>query len=284
MSVGFNIYLAGKVTKNGWREDFFEPQARDVASDFFYRYTNENYTEAEMIAEGFPVIEKSILGIHNYVGPYAMACDHGCYHAPSEDFYDTGDDGNDEEIPVLRSDYAHGLQSMSPCTFENGIPKNVIHKLCLNAVAKCDVLFAWIDSPDCYGTISEIAYAKALGKKIIIGGKIEISFDMWFVYQMADVLHIKKNATPITSFKFSIGPVFHRHYIKSSEWKSKADEAKKMAGYRCQICNSSGQLDAHHRTYERIGNENLSDITVLCRSCHELYESNKKIQIKKVQL
>lgn len=68
-------------------------------------------------------------------------------------------------------------------------------------------------------------------------------------------------------------------YIASPEWKSKAEAAKKRAGYRCQVCNRGPQegarLDAHHRTYARLGHERPEDITVLCHNCHELYEANK---------
>jgi hypothetical protein len=68
-------------------------------------------------------------------------------------------------------------------------------------------------------------------------------------------------------------------YIKSPSWKAKADAAKKRAGYRCQVCNRGKNdgaiLNAHHRTYERLGNEHPEDITVLCEDCHSLYEHNK---------
>lgn len=72
--------------------------------------------------------------------------------------------------------------------------------------------------------------------------------------------------------------VNYYEYIKSPAWKKKADAAKKAAGDRCQICyrhKSEVQLDAHHRTYERLGHELPTDITVLCHDCHKLYEENK---------
>jgi hypothetical protein len=65
-------------------------------------------------------------------------------------------------------------------------------------------------------------------------------------------------------------------YIKSSAWKARADAAKARAGHRCQVCNEGGQLDAHHRTYERLGCELETDITVLCRECHRLFEFARK--------
>ena len=38
---------------------------------------------------------------------------------------------------------------------------------------------------------------------------------------------------------------------------------------RCQLCNTGGSLQVHHRTYQRRGYERLDDLTVLCRKCHE---------------
>jgi hypothetical protein len=71
--------------------------------------------------------------------------------------------------------------------------------------------------------------------------------------------------------------VNYYEYIASPAWKRKANAAKKRAGYRCQVCNEGGvTLDAHHRTYERLGHERPEDITVLCRSCHGLYEDNRE--------
>ena len=71
-------------------------------------------------------------------------------------------------------------------------------------------------------------------------------------------------------------------YIASPEWHAKAEAAKKRVGYRCQVCNigrdEGAILDAHHRTYERLGHERPEDITVLCRDCHELYEYNKGVK------
>lgn len=65
-------------------------------------------------------------------------------------------------------------------------------------------------------------------------------------------------------------------YINSPEWRARADAAKERAKYRCQLCNSPDRLEAHHRTYERLGNEWPEDITVLCHDCHERYSTDDK--------
>lgn len=60
-------------------------------------------------------------------------------------------------------------------------------------------------------------------------------------------------------------------YLESKHWATVRDEALRVAGYSCQLCNIDDQeavLDVHHRTYERLGNEDIGDLTVLCRDCH----------------
>ena len=72
--------------------------------------------------------------------------------------------------------------------------------------------------------------------------------------------------------------ITYKEYIISDAWQEKAKAAKSRANWKCQVCNESNDkvvLDAHHRTYERLGDELAEDITVLCRDCHSLYEANK---------
>jgi hypothetical protein len=101
----------------------------------------------------------------------------------------------------------------------------------------------------------------------------------------AHALVVQKKLSMADFEAFLLGLIYgnrkvnYKKYIASPEWKKKASAAKKRAGYRCQICNRSKrdgvQLDAHHRTYERLGHERPEDITVLCHRCHEIYERNK---------
>lgn len=59
-------------------------------------------------------------------------------------------------------------------------------------------------------------------------------------------------------------------YLQTPQWKSIAETVKQRAGYRCQLCNRSHNLQAHHRTYAHIFNEaqHLDDLTCLCGECH----------------
>lgn len=60
----------------------------------------------------------------------------------------------------------------------------------------------------------------------------------------------------------------YEQYLLTPEWRARAERAKARAGWRCQFCNSSKNLEAHHRTYERRGTELDEDLVALCDRCH----------------
>lgn len=63
-------------------------------------------------------------------------------------------------------------------------------------------------------------------------------------------------------------------YLATAAWRQRRERAIARAGRRCQLCNASEQeshLQAHHRTYERLGAEAEGDLTVLCTECHEYF-------------
>jgi hypothetical protein len=73
----------------------------------------------------------------------------------------------------------------------------------------------------------------------------------------------------------------YRAYLRTAAWRQKREAALERADRRCQICNSAQRLDAHHRTYERIYNEQPNDLTVLCRKCHDLFHHTPRPKYKK---
>ncbi len=65
------------------------------------------------------------------------------------------------------------------------------------------------------------------------------------------------------------GPtVDYASYIQSARWAHLRDIALEHYGDACALCGSPHDLNVHHRTYDRLGKERLSDLTVLCRACH----------------
>ena len=63
-------------------------------------------------------------------------------------------------------------------------------------------------------------------------------------------------------------------YLKSEHWKKKRLEALEYAKGLCQLCNRNGLLDVHHRTYKDLGYENVRDLTVLCKACHDRHHDS----------
>jgi replicative DNA helicase len=63
----------------------------------------------------------------------------------------------------------------------------------------------------------------------------------------------------------------YEEYLSTPEWLVRRDQALERTGSRCQVCYGSDNLNVHHRTYERRGNEDPMDLTVLCQSCHSWF-------------
>lgn len=64
---------------------------------------------------------------------------------------------------------------------------------------------------------------------------------------------------------------FYEQYLRSLAWQEKRHFMLGWAGGRCQQCGYSENLEVHHRTYDRLGNERIpEDLEVLCSPCHAL--------------
>jgi predicted metallopeptidase len=58
-------------------------------------------------------------------------------------------------------------------------------------------------------------------------------------------------------------------YLQSPEWKEKVAQVKARDGYKCVVTGATTQLEVHHITYERLGNEDLSDLVTVTREVHQ---------------
>lgn len=64
-------------------------------------------------------------------------------------------------------------------------------------------------------------------------------------------------------------PGWSPNYYQSHHWKSFRTGPLERDGHRCVICNRKA-TQVHHRTYERLWNEQISDCYSLCDKCHEI--------------
>lgn len=105
-----------------------------------------------------------------YVGPFFVNCDHGCGHAPG----------------------AHG---MAQGCIDLGYTREDVIRLNMAALMKADLIFAFINAPDCHGTIMEIGWAIASGKRVVMAFAPGITADdFWFSSMQCVSVH--HNARP----------------------------------------------------------------------------------------
>src|SRR5262245_44160638 len=144
------IYLAGKVRKNCWRNGVVD-RFQEVMDGLNRRIcpSGLDWDELDRISRDFtfPVLKRAVFGRHDYVGPYFLGCDHGCWHGP-------GSHG--------LGGYGHGYHDLGELRRES------VRDACLVALRRADLVFAWVDTPDCFGTIAEVGYARALGAEVVI--------------------------------------------------------------------------------------------------------------------
>ncbi|MGC8866143.1 MAG: HNH endonuclease [Bacteroidales bacterium] len=73
--------------------------------------------------------------------------------------------------------------------------------------------------------------------------------------------------------------------LQTSEWQQRREEILRRDGYRCRVCNSSDNLQVHHRQYhydtqhdsfKKPWEYDDANLITLCESCHkkghELYK------------
>ena len=161
MGEGLLVYLAGKISKNGWRNKIVL-NARDYNPDF----KDVLLTRVEHVLT---------------TGPFFISCDHGCYHG--EESHGVGAYGqNDEHYP-------------SGCTGERGIPQSAVMKICMEQILRSDFVFAYIDSDSCFGTLTEIGIA--IGNKIpvaVMFANEELRAKMWFPMEASTIVFNKYGA------------------------------------------------------------------------------------------
>jgi restriction endonuclease Mrr len=64
----------------------------------------------------------------------------------------------------------------------------------------------------------------------------------------------------------------YRLYLGTPEWRRTRAAALLRAGEACSLdVTHTDALEVHHRTYERLGAELVTDLVVLCHSCHMLH-------------
>ena len=62
-------------------------------------------------------------------------------------------------------------------------------------------------------------------------------------------------------------------YMQSEKWKQLKLERLRIAQNKCESCGSTHNLHLHHIAYERLTQEELGDLAVVCEGCHTYIHS-----------
>ena len=63
-----------------------------------------------------------------------------------------------------------------------------------------------------------------------------------------------------------------REYLESTKWQQLRNTRLRIAHHKCESCGSTHQLQCHHITYQRLTNEHIDDLAILCggsNGCHQ---------------
>ena len=187
------IYLAGKIYHTDWRHSIVAGLRNALAWD----------GSPLAWAADWPILQSSIFDLHDYTGPYFTSDDHGCAHGKGRHgagpSCNSGDDDED---------------GMPMSVFEDR--RRAIFNRCLAAIRASDVVFAWIERPDAYGTLAELGYAHACGKRIWIAYDAkafryvpDFRDDLWF---------IGKAAEEVDTFSSAKEALTHYLFTNTTEW------------------------------------------------------------------
>lgn len=152
------------------------------------------------IYPSYPYKENSLPGYHTYVGPYPLM-----------------GGGHGFPVPNTHGLASNGIIDENIYESQERFYPNFVVRNCLENIDLCDVLFAWISTLDCYGTIAEIGYARGKNKQIFIGiyedlaiptsrftdynkpHNIDENHDLWFVERMAT--DFVRSKSPLQAFE-----------------------------------------------------------------------------------
>lgn len=228
---GLNVYLAGKITKDGWRVKHV-PSLRYAFSD------SDLYD-----GRPWPVIEDGISPFLHYVGPFFTSCDHGCAHGNDSHGFAGGCMTTSDAMQYAEQPHYNKL---------NFAGKSEVAERCLKAIDLADYVVALI-SEDAHGTIAEIGYASAKGKQIVVCyTSEEAAREAWFVGAMPGVLHTPDIATCLSVIGreavYYAGDALTESPIESSFWHAIGHVyAHEFAGFMPQVwVGTKYRLDFAH--------------------------------------
>ena len=165
-----NVYLAGKIEANGWRQQIVDIR-NNISGD-----------EKDKIRKGITLNYNDNIRI---ACPFFLSCDHSCYH------------GNNSHGVGLNNYHPDGERYDCYAKTDH-FSEEEVKSICLNQIKRSDIIFAYINDNTCYGTLYELGYAAALNKPILLlFDSSERRNNMWFISYGAIISRIQNKYSGI---------------------------------------------------------------------------------------
>ncbi len=163
------IYLAGKMDELGnWRDGLLEPQPYPPRA-LWHTEGNEDALmhDDDRITLNWPHgPNRLVLGVHDYTGPYRSLF---------------------PGMPNKWLGYLHGNEGRGQHGMMDTWEEHILAGTCLYRIREADVVFAYLNSFDSFGTMIELGYARALDKFVAVVENTEATGDesLWFASKVA---------------------------------------------------------------------------------------------------
>jgi hypothetical protein len=181
-----SVYLGGNITRNDWRH-MLVSNLGPVGVAPAYPVPSSSL---------WPSLPAAVINHFDYVGPYSISGDLG----DAAEWNDKSADPGTEwviSIPhrAVRS-AASTNRDVSAFYSEDGQTQEVwwplvrsaraVRRLVMQALERTDLYFAWLDTPMCAATLTEVGWAQSKGKIIWVAGPRPFD-ELWLAYTMADL-------------------------------------------------------------------------------------------------
>lgn len=90
----------------------------------------------------------------------------------------------------------------------------------------------------------------------------------------------EKNRRPRASLPFAGS---YHEYLQSHQWQRKRNAAFAHYGKKCCRCQATTRLQVHHRHYNTLFNEAVTDLEVLCDDCHSSEHGKQPKPLRRYQ-
>lgn len=173
-----SVYLAGKITGDDWRGEIVDGWA-------YQNHSGHNYGRALGDSDGkswdsVPYAAPAAFGAKlDYVGPWWFDCGVCGGHGTASDCW--------EPHAYTYGEFdKHGLPCRPLDEGERAEAMFLVRRNIDAAIKACDLLFAWINSDDCFGTIFEIGLAVARKKTVVVASPRDFDDQqMWLCQRFA---------------------------------------------------------------------------------------------------